>query len=704
MKKKIHFHKNKYPTGVGRQAVILITTATFVILFGLSAAVSLTLRVEQREHQVSREKSQVSTITAFLEGQLLGYESMLYSIKGFYEGSVFVDRKEFQSFVETLELHERFDGIQALEYILKVTDEEKEAYISSVRNDTTVSSQGYPDFFISPEGERDEYYVVNYIEPLEGNEVAFGFDLKSNPERRVALELARDEDRIIVTAPIDLVQGSAEEPGFLIFLPIYKKGFDISTVALRREAIEGFALAVFNAEDMIGSIIADEESSRHFYIQVIDSTDGLNEPLAEFNVQGSTPLNGTEEYVEEIRIGERTWTVKFVPLDTFIPQQQYQELWKIAFLFLIVLSVSATLIVYFLLSTRARALYIAEELMEELEQKTREIADLAKFPSENVNPVLRIARSGEILYTNIAGKKVLKLWKSKVGSIAPKNIQALIGDTNEDIKPFSLDVIVENKIFSLLFTSVGGEEYVNVYGRDVSKEREVSRLKSDFVSTASHQLQTPLSGIKWFSELLLRNDETLSPEDRQDFVSQIYVSNERLIALVHNLLDVSRIESGEGFEMNRELTNISELVQRVMKDINIFAKEKNMQIHDDLESIKDIEILIDAEKMTHAFRNLLDNAIRYSEKGTTIEVGGKRTSDGVEIYVRDKGIGIPKEEQHRIFGRFFRANNAVLHEPQGSGLGLWIVKSIVEMHNGIIRFKSDEGKGTTFYVSFPINR
>lgn len=236
--------------------------------------------------------------------------------------------------------------------------------------------------------------------------------------------------------------------------------------------------------------------------------------------------------------------------------------------------------------------------------------------------------------------------------------------------------------------------------RDVTEQKMVEDAKQQFISTAAHQLRTPLSGIKWAISMLLNGKGTLD-NTQKVLAMKSFESTNRLIALVNDLLNVGRIESGR-LQLNLVSTNISNLLSSILLDLTpqVSYKEIEIIMKPD-ENLPPVEF--DQESMRAVFQNLLENAVRYTTKGGTIEIGVRKNGEMIEVSIKDSGIGIPFNQQKHLFTRFFRATNAVSLEPDGSGLGLYIAKQIVEKHHGRIWFDTVLGKGTTFHTALPID-
>ena len=237
--------------------------------------------------------------------------------------------------------------------------------------------------------------------------------------------------------------------------------------------------------------------------------------------------------------------------------------------------------------------------------------------------------------------------------------------------------------------------------RDVTEEKKLDESRTSFISIASHQLRTPLTSIRWFVEMLLAGDAGPLNKEQKHFVSQIYESADRMIDLVNLLLQIARVEAGR-VRMEPTRTDFKTITDSVAFSLQAQLNEKEQTI--EVKASRDPMPLIpmDQEVVWQVIQNLLTNAIRYSPKKGVISIFITDKGDFLEYSVKDSGIGIPENQQSRVFEKFFRADNAVKEIPEGSGLGLALAKSLVEGWNGKIWFESKEGAGTIFYFTVPI--
>ncbi len=236
--------------------------------------------------------------------------------------------------------------------------------------------------------------------------------------------------------------------------------------------------------------------------------------------------------------------------------------------------------------------------------------------------------------------------------------------------------------------------------RKVSQEKEIERMKSEFVSLAAHQLRTPLTSMNWYIELLENKDTGPLNEEQIECIENIHEESQRMTNLVEEFLNLARIESGK-LKQNLTLTDPTTFITKTIQECHPLAHKKNIKLVFEKPSQKMDSIQLDKILIHQVIHNLITNAIKYASEKTTIIIRAKDHKQSLIIQVSNKGIGIPKSVQPRIFEKFFRADNAVSVQTDGSGLGLHIAKNIIEDAGGKIWFTSEEGKETIFSLSLP---
>ncbi len=242
---------------------------------------------------------------------------------------------------------------------------------------------------------------------------------------------------------------------------------------------------------------------------------------------------------------------------------------------------------------------------------------------------------------------------------------------------------------------------VVVVFRDTTQERAIDRAKTEFVSLASHQLRTPLTSIRWYSEMLLAGDAGKLKSDQEKFIQNILEGNNRMVNLVNSLLNVSRVELGS-FEVNPVPTKIVEIFESLLSELLPQIKSKSLVINKKYdESLKILNL--DPQLIRIVLQNLLSNAVKYTPNEGRVDIIVNKLNKTFKITISDTGYGIPKSQQSKIFTKLFRADNAKQKVSEGNGLGLYLVKAIIEQSKGKVWFESEENKGTNFYIELPLS-
>jgi len=307
-------------------------------------------------------------------------------------------------------------------------------------------------------------------------------------------------------------------------------------------------------------------------------------------------------------------------------------------------------------------------------------------------------KAGNLLFSTDEESESEEFEKSEALWILPNlDLQIKLSGT-------TLDEISSSRTHMNLFV-LGMVNVVLILGviyvlRNISTEMALANMKTDFVANVSHELRTPLAHIRMFAETL--EMERVRPEEKKrEYYRTIVNESARLSQLINNILDFSKIESRKK-EYYFAGTDLSQLVLQAVEMIRFHLDRKDFKLELDLEpNLPAVEI--DPEAVTQALVNLLDNAVKFSPEDKRIRIRLRQQSDKIILSVQDHGIGIPEPEQKKILEKFYRAGSSLVHNTKGSGLGLSLVKHIMEVHRGEVAVKSKPGEGSTFSLIFPRN-
>ncbi len=232
-----------------------------------------------------------------------------------------------------------------------------------------------------------------------------------------------------------------------------------------------------------------------------------------------------------------------------------------------------------------------------------------------------------------------------------------------------------------------------------AKLKSLDETKDEFISMASHQLRTPLTSVKGYLSMVLEGDAGELNEQQHKLLTQAFISSQRMVYLIADLLNVSRLRTGK-FLIETEPTYLPDVVEGELNQLRETAEAKGLKLHFDKPGEFPM-LKLDETKIRQVVMNFADNAIYYTPAGGKITVSLEATSRAVEFKVTDTGLGVPKADQHKLFAKFYRADNAKRARPDGTGLGLYMARKVIVAQGGAIIFKSVEGKGSTFGFVFP---
>ncbi|MEM1279109.1 MAG: CHASE domain-containing protein [Cyanobacteria bacterium P01_H01_bin.152] len=566
-----------------------------ILVLGLGATLATTAWVERWE-RLSRQsefQKQTNNLTTALQRTTNRYTELLLSISDLYDAANNqVDEAAFRRFVSRAV--DTYPGIQALEWAPQVAQSDRVNYEQQLQAATNNSRALITERDINTgqlvaATERDRYVPVTFLEPIESNEAALGYDLASDVTRRIALEKARDTGAIAATGRIQLVQETNENQyGFLVFVPIYQT--QNATSLASKDNVLGYVLGVFRVADVIEESLQDLDYDIDFYI--LDQTAEPTEQLlgvyrtASQSVSAETrsvlPPEASnslcaepENCIQQIQLGQREWQI------VFVPATQYAWLWGTLATLIIGLLLTATILIY------------------------------------------------------------VSRWQS-----------------------------------------------------ELRQTRELSHLKLRLFSMASHELRTPLSIISISAQSLATNFNDLSPEKRANNIDRICVAAQRMGKLVGDMLTLTRAEAGK-LEFNPEIVALEPFCQQLYQQLH-FRAGQTLSLEGNALKTK---VFVDKSLLSSILINLLSNASKYSPEHSLIRLVINHKPATVCLQVIDQGIGILPQERSAILEAFYRGENA--GAASGTGLGLAVVKTCVDIHQGTLTIDSHPERGTSVTVQLP---
>jgi signal transduction histidine kinase len=707
-----------------------------------------------RRAQDARFQETSTSAAEALRDRMDAYLATLRATRGLFHAGWPPTRAAFRTFVQSLELPRWYPGIQGIGWAEVVRPGDLP------RHEAEVRAEGYQEYRVWPrEPARDPLTTIVYLEPLDWrNRRAFGFDMASEPVRRDAMERARDTGLPACSRKVELVQeaGAERQAGFLVYLPVYARS--ASTPGERRDALLGWVYAPFRAGDLLRETLRGESMSG-VDLEVYDGEEARAEAL----LDGAPPARaGAGLRAREVRleVAGRPWTLRFTRAPAF---EAGLERWLP--LATALLGVLVSLLLFHLTrrevrsreqavraAERARLLADAGKLLASSLDERATLAQVALRVArthadwcivlllEPEGPVRLVGhadpglagdaaqalqglrldpdasfgaaaalRSGQpwlahevdaATWARLASgpAQLTGLEPAQVRSVLTVPLQA----RGEDLGAITLascdparrfgegDVRMARDLGRLAVAAI---DTSRLYRR----AQQAVKLRDDFLSIASHELRTPLTS------LALQSDSLRATAARGGVppaivrkVEVIRRNVDRLTQLIATLLDITRIGSGR-LELQVERVDLAEVVQDVAVRFEEEAGRAGCELR--VEAAPGLVGSWDRLRVDQVVTNLLANALKYGQ-GRPVEVRAGADGDRAVLSVRDHGIGIPLDAQQRIFERFERAVSG--RHYGGFGLGLWIVRRILEEMGGRIRVESEPGVGATFTVDLPV--
>ena len=662
-------------------------------------------------------------IETALTNRFDAYTNALFGFQGLYLSSSTVNQGEFEAYYNTTNIAKRYPGLRAVAFIGKVDTKDLDAYVRQQRSDTSLYQKGNAFTNFQKNNSVNPHYIVSYIAHSSS---ATGADLSSSPERVAAFQKAEATHGPIASGTLTFAASgsSPAQNGFFITVPVASEADPNKTI--------GFVNAAFAYDSFFKDTFDKSITQKNLNIRMIDTYDGKSVYSLD-NTKGKKT-----KFVHDVSItvADRTWKLLIgapasfgnppgsLPTAILIGGQAF----------------SLLLIIIFWIQARGRhqAIVLADNITKDLQaERNRAVANDQKsrailasigdgvFAIDTKKRITVFNQASQeitqILEKDALGRpydEVLKFKYEKSDKVNDAFIKKALSGHFASMSNHTVVVRRDGKHVSVADSAApirdarGSIIGAIVVFRDVSKEYELDKAKSEFVSLASHQLRTPLSAINWYGEMLLGGDAGKLNKDQHEYIREIFEGSQRMVELVNSLLNVSRIEVGKLISQP-ESTNVQQLVSALERELEVSIKEKKLKVTSHVETLPDV--VADPKQLRMIVQNLMSNAVKYtSEKGeVSITLRRAHEEEIRKIYhnhpsdtywyfsVKDNGYGIPKDQQGKIFGKLFRADNVRKLDVEGTGLGLYIVKEMVEKMGGHVWFDSIEGIGTTFHVVAP---
>ena len=338
---------------------------------------------------------------------------------------------------------------------------------------------------------------------------------------------------------------------------------------------------------------------------------------------------------------------------------------------------------------------------------SQEKEQLASILSSMADGVITFNRDGTILITNPPADRFLQYWYYEKGDLGanseaiPSQVMELFQQAVDTEKEKIGEISLQGRHWVILVSPLYSNRFIRgavAVLRDMTEERQLDKMRKDFIANVSHELRTPISMLQGYSEAIV-DDIAESQEEKKEMAKVIYDESLRMGRLVNELLDLARMEAGH-IQLTFEEVNLISFVNRIIHKFQGLARDNEIYLNAVFEN-DDSSVTFDPDRIEQVLTNLIDNAIRHTNKNGTVKLIVKQEEKGLIIEVADSGSGIPEDDLPFVFERFYKADKARTRGKAGTGLGLAIAKNIIEAHRGHISVQSKIGHGTTFSFFLP---
>ncbi len=690
---------------IKQRSYALSALAVFAITMSLVLGVWFFIKTITIDQKISNFENKTNQITAYMQSRMDLYINVVYGAQGLFAASKSVEEAEWSSYIDALDAPKNFSGISSLSYVSHIKKSEVKDF----------------PYKIFPENDKENYYPLTYSKTFVGIAAAtssLGFDFSSEPKRALTLATAIDSAKPVSTPAVPGLTNSI--PIVSVYVPVYKNDLPHETISERRENIAGIVSAGFRVERLFADLASNPVFDKNIGIQVYDGEGESRTFLYDNNKKNiDSPL----ERSANIIVAGRIWHINFSAPNDFGLNNTDKYAPHATIVFGSLFSFILALLIYYLFSSRQRAVVFAEKATKDLrEAKAKDDAILA-----NIGDGVAVANTkGELIYWNAAAENILGMkmaatqqegWEKTYGVFYDDEVTpmpgekqalalALKGEKVTKMEEFIRNAgIPQGRHISVTAQPIYLDDKTLFGGvaifRDMTKEKDIDKEKTEFVSLASHQLKTPIGSINWNMEMMIDGDYGPISDKQKDILQETYIMSQRMNDLVNALLNISRIELGV-FIIEPAPTDWVKLCDEVLVEMKPRLISKGHQLTKDFGANLPL-VPADVKLLRVIFQNFISNAIKYTPEHGKVSISLKVDNGNIVFSVANNGESIPEAEQEKIFGKMFRASNAQVQDPDGNGLGLYVVKKIVENAGGKIWFTSKKGEDTVFACSIPLS-
>jgi PAS domain S-box-containing protein len=647
-----------------------------------------------------------------------------------------VTRKNWKIFNEWAKIELNLPGIQGLGFSMIIPGNQLQEHIRRMRR------EGFPDYTVRPAGLRPVYTSIIYLEPFSGRNLrAFGYDMLTEPTRRKAMEMSRDFDRAVLSGRVTLVQETNRDvqKGALMYVPVYWNGMPVNTVGQRRAAIKGWVYSPYRMNDLMIGILGQWGLTRKDRIHLQVYEDSLSVNTIIFNSQENDSLAKDAAPSRTVSLpidfNGKKWILVFTQT-----RDQSSVSSKIAIIATVGFGISLLLFAlsWSLFNTNSRAQGIARKLTVELQTSEERFRMLLNSTTEGIHG---IDLQGNCTFSNTACHQILGYESS--GQLIGKNMHRLVHHSHADGRAFdekqcrvfqsfqkgemvhvtdevfwradgtsfpveywSNPVFINGKVEGLVVT------FFDITERRLMEDKiqtaryeaeRANRAKSKFLSRVSHELRTPLNSILGFAQLIEMSGP--SPANGKA-VKYILNSGKQLLNMIDEILDISNIEAGN-LLFKPENVQLAGIIIETLDAVVPEAAARNIETRLEPSPDNDLFVKADRRRLRQVLHNLMGNAVKYNREGGSVTIKTELKQAGfpgissVRISICDTGFGIDPGDLPKLFAPFERIG-AESKETEGTGLGLTLVKKLMDAMGGIVGVVSIPGEGSTFWVELPV--